>query len=186
MYKYHNNLLPDLFDSYFTKNIATHDHETRERNFFRIPEYKTNLGKPSIRYTRVKMWFEVIESKIDVECSQSVFEQNLKQCLIEKIVCLHCSKMQCWFVVFFLLFCLTFVTQANRIPFVTLCCTFRTINEIVSSESAIGTHKPKRFQSHLSHTSVSTTEYVILVLFVYVQCLDRYLIYWHMLLWMFI
>ena len=109
----------------------------------------------------VKMWIEIIESKIDVECSQSVFKHNLKQCLIEKIICLHCSKMQWWFVVFFLLFCLTFLMQANQIPFVTLCCTFGTINEIVWSESDIGTHKPKRFQSPLSHTSVSTTEYVI-------------------------
>ena len=56
--------------------------------------YKTNLGKRSIRYTGVKMWIEVIESKIDVECSQSVFRQNLKQYLIEKIICLQCSKMQ--------------------------------------------------------------------------------------------
>ena len=107
-----------------------------------------------------------IISKIDVECSQSVFKQNLKQCLIEKITCLHCSKIQWSFVVFFLLFCLTFVMQANRIPFVSLCCTFDTLNEIVGSESDIGTRKPKRFQSPLSHTSVNTTGNAILVLYV--------------------
>ena len=140
MYRNHNNLLPDLFDSYFTNNRTTHYYETRQRNFFRILEYKTNLGKRSIRYTGVKMWIEVIESKIDVECSLSVFKQNLKQCLTEKIICLHCSKMQWWFAVFFLLLFLTFVMQANRIPFVTLCCTFGTIIEIVWSESDIGTH----------------------------------------------
>ena len=44
MYRYHNNLLPDLFDSYFTNNRTTHYYETTQRNFFRIPEYKTNLG----------------------------------------------------------------------------------------------------------------------------------------------
>ena len=61
MYRHHNNLLPDVFDSYFTKNRTTHDYETRQRNFFRIPEYKTNLGKRSVRYTGVKMCIEVTE-----------------------------------------------------------------------------------------------------------------------------
>ena len=56
--------------------------------------------------------------------------------------------------------------QANRIPFVTPSYTFGNINEIVSNESDIGKHKPKRFQSSLSHTSVSTSEYVIFVLHV--------------------
>ena len=36
---------------------------------------------------------EIIKSKIDVECSQCVFKQNLKRCLVQQIICLHCSKI---------------------------------------------------------------------------------------------
>ena len=93
IFRYHNNLLPDVFDSYFIRNNTTHEYETRHRNLFRIPDYKTNLGKRSIRYTGVKLWSEIMKSKIDVECSQCVFKQNLKRCLVQQIICLHCSKI---------------------------------------------------------------------------------------------
>ena len=93
MFRYHNNLLPDVFDSYFIRNNTTHEYETRRRNSFRIPDYKTNLGKRSIRYTGVILWIEIMKSKIDVECSQCVFKQNLKRCLVQQIICLHCSKI---------------------------------------------------------------------------------------------
>ena len=83
MFRYHNNLLPDVFDSYFITNNTTHEYATRHRNLFHIPDYKTNLGKRNIRYTGVKLWMEIMKSKINVECSQCVFKQNLKRCLVQ-------------------------------------------------------------------------------------------------------
>ena len=93
MFRYHNNLLPDVFDSYFIRNNTTHTYETRQCNVFRIPDYKANLGKCSIRYTGVQLWIEIMKSKIDVECSQCMFKQNLQRCLVKQIICLHCSKV---------------------------------------------------------------------------------------------
>ena len=63
--RYQNDLLLDVFNSYFISNSTTHDYGTREQNFLRVPEYKIYLGTRSIRYRGIK-WTEMIETKIDV------------------------------------------------------------------------------------------------------------------------
>ena len=70
MLRNQNNLLPDVYDSYFIRKNTTHKYEIRHRYLFRIPDYKTNLGKRSIRYTGVKLWIEIMKSKIDVHYIQ--------------------------------------------------------------------------------------------------------------------
>ena len=89
MFRYYNNLAPDVFYSYFIRNNTTHEYEIRQRNLFRITDNKTNLGKRSIRYTVVKLWIEIMKSKIDVECSQGVFKQNLRRCLAREMISVY-------------------------------------------------------------------------------------------------
>ena len=72
MFRYHDNQLPDVFDSCVIRNNTTDEYETRQLNLFRFPDYKINLGKRSIRYTGVKLWIEIMTSKIDVKYSQCV------------------------------------------------------------------------------------------------------------------
>ena len=93
MFRYHNDLLPDVCDSYFIRQNTTHVYETRQLNLFRITDYKTNLGKRSIRYSGVKLWIEIMKSKIDVECSQCVFKQNFELRLVQQNICVLCLKI---------------------------------------------------------------------------------------------
>ena len=59
MFRYENKLLPNAFESYFTLSNTIHDYNTRQQASFRLPYYRTNLGKRSVRYTGVKVWTEV-------------------------------------------------------------------------------------------------------------------------------
>ena len=75
MFRYENKLLPNAFESYFTLSNTIHAHNTRQPSSFRLPYYRTNLGKRSVRYTGVKIWTEVLKSKIDVHSSQPVLSK---------------------------------------------------------------------------------------------------------------
>ena len=61
MFRYANELLPNVFESYFTLSNTMHVYNTRKESSFRLPYYRTNLGKRSVRYTGVKIWTEVIK-----------------------------------------------------------------------------------------------------------------------------
>ena len=93
MFRYVNKLLPNVFESYFTLSTSVHTYNTRQQSSFRLPYYRTNLGKRSVRYTGVKIWSEVLKSEIDTNSSQPVFKHNLKRCLLQGIICLDCSKV---------------------------------------------------------------------------------------------
>ena len=56
MYKFTNNDLPSIFDSYFTFNQAYHNHETRQKYFFRPPLMKTWHGNNFIRKQGAQIW----------------------------------------------------------------------------------------------------------------------------------
>ena len=61
MFRYENKLLPNAFEFYFTLSNTIHDYNTRQQASFRLPYYRTNLGKRSVRYTGVKIWTEVLK-----------------------------------------------------------------------------------------------------------------------------
>ena len=92
MFRYVNKLLPTVFESYFTLGTSVHTYNTRQSSF-RLPYYRTNLGKRSVRYTGIEIWSEVLKSEIDINSSQPVFKHNLKRCLLQGIICLDCSKV---------------------------------------------------------------------------------------------
>ena len=53
MFRYENKLLPNAFESYFTLSNTIHAYNTRQQSSYRLPYYRTNLGKRSVRYTGV-------------------------------------------------------------------------------------------------------------------------------------
>ena len=61
MFRYENKLLQNVFESYFTLSDTIHAYNTRQQSSFRLPYYRTNLGKRSVRYTGVKIWTEVLK-----------------------------------------------------------------------------------------------------------------------------
>ena len=122
-----------------------------------------------------------MKSKIDVESSQCMFKQNLKRCLVQQIICLHYSTIGTIYLPMFITFnneiykCVLFLDCSSlsiflmqidqstcfvtpAAPLLHLC----TINEMQSSETESGMHKPIRFQSPLSHSCIM--DCVILVI----------------------
>ena len=62
-YDYHNNNLPNLFHSFFTKASSVHSYNTRlaSKSSYSIPYARTNYGKFNIRFTGAKVWNSVDE-----------------------------------------------------------------------------------------------------------------------------
>ena len=58
VHKWHSNLLPKHFDSWFKYANERHNYNTRysSKSNLRIPASKTNLGKQSISFIAVKIW----------------------------------------------------------------------------------------------------------------------------------
>lgn len=56
MYKYHNNLLPNCFDNYFTPIQSVHNINTRSSSNFHLPCFTKRISRQSIRYAGCKVW----------------------------------------------------------------------------------------------------------------------------------
>ena len=58
MYKFHNQLLPTAFHSFFTKVTNIHKYNTRlaaKRSYY-LPFVRTNYGKFNIRFQGPSIW----------------------------------------------------------------------------------------------------------------------------------
>ena len=62
LYNFINNKLPDTFSNYFVLNNSIHNIDTRQKEKFRIPLYKTTLGSKFIKKTGVLIWEETNEN----------------------------------------------------------------------------------------------------------------------------
>ena len=56
MFKYHHNLLPDIFTDMFSTNNSTHDYDTRFGKDLRIPLSTLTLRSKTINVRGVKIW----------------------------------------------------------------------------------------------------------------------------------
>ena len=75
MFRYVNKLLPNVFESYFTLSTSVHTYNTRQQSSFRLPYYRTDLGKRSVRYTGVKIWSEVLMTlTVHSQCSSIIWK----------------------------------------------------------------------------------------------------------------
>ena len=83
MYKFHNQLLPGVFASFFTKVHTVHSYNTRHsaKLTYYLPKARTNYGKFSIRFQGPKIWnASDDETK---KLSMSLFKKRSKQGFIE-------------------------------------------------------------------------------------------------------
>ena len=62
MYNYINNKLPLIFNDYFVNLTDTHSHNTRKKQSFRIPIYKSKIGNNFIKKRGIIYWQELAES----------------------------------------------------------------------------------------------------------------------------
>ena len=56
MFRYCNNKLPALFNSYFEYNSHYHNYNTQSAQHFHIPQIKTDIAKTGITYTGAIIW----------------------------------------------------------------------------------------------------------------------------------
>ena len=84
MYKFHNNLLPPVFDPYFNSVRMIHNYNTRlsSKMSYAISKVRTNYGVFNIRFQSSKVWND-ISDHIKLLPLKS-FKKNLKLILIEK------------------------------------------------------------------------------------------------------
>ena len=59
-----------LFDSMFMKNVQVHNYDTRQRDYYHVPGYKSRLGKINLRYNGV------IVCVVPIDVSQEFFPNN--------------------------------------------------------------------------------------------------------------
>lgn len=82
MYKFHNHLLPSIFQSFFTKVDKIHSYNTRHaaKQSYYLPKARTNYGKFNIRFQGPTIWNDINE---DIkQSSMFLFKKQLKQSFI--------------------------------------------------------------------------------------------------------
>ena len=69
MFRIQNNELP-IFQNFFTRNRDVQFHDTRQKDYFHIPPFKTKLGKSSLRYNGASIWNVILKVGIDTKSSE--------------------------------------------------------------------------------------------------------------------
>ena len=84
MFKFHNQLLPQVFCSYFSPITQIHNYNTRSamNQFYYIPRVRTNYGKFKMRFQGSKVWNSIDDSIKSANFRQ--FKKMLKSQLIEE------------------------------------------------------------------------------------------------------
>ena len=85
MFKFHNNLLPSYFDTFFTEIGEIHKYNTRaaaNRSYY-LPRARTNYGLFNIKFHGPKVWNSLAKN-IKLLNSLKSFKYNLKKELLSK------------------------------------------------------------------------------------------------------
>ena len=82
MFPAHNKLLSEKFQDIFQKNSKVHFYQSRQANYYRIPYFRTNIGKFTIAYQGPKFW-DSLPPKFKLVSSSKTFKINLKNHVIE-------------------------------------------------------------------------------------------------------
>ena len=81
MYKYHHELLPDVFHDYFQCVRNVHNHNTRQKFGLYASHMKTDLGQICIGYRGPVIWNKILGIQINPDTSEVSFKKALKQCI---------------------------------------------------------------------------------------------------------
>ena len=77
MFRIHNNEMP-IFTIFFTRNRDVHSHDTRQKDHFHIPPFKTKLRKASLRHNGASVWNMILKIGINTKSSEFQFAKSLK------------------------------------------------------------------------------------------------------------
>ena len=79
MFRYCNNKLPVLFNSYFEYICDYHNYNTRSAEHFHTPQMKTDLAKTDIKYRGAIIWNGILNHGTHADTSELIFVKFLKQ-----------------------------------------------------------------------------------------------------------
>ena len=78
MFKFKNNLLPPIFNEFYSVNSAFHRYPTRKANHLRGPKLKTKMAQLFIKNSGAQIW-NSYDAKIDHEKSISCFKKDIME-----------------------------------------------------------------------------------------------------------
>ena len=78
MYKYHHNMLPPIFDSFYQFNHDFHHYNTRSKNLLHTPFSRTKINQCHIRHAGVALWNSLSDSQKS-KPTLSRFKSSLKR-----------------------------------------------------------------------------------------------------------
>ena len=84
MYKYENDMLPELFKDMFIKVTDVHEHDTRNATTDQlyIPIYGTVHGQKSFKYAGVRTWNYILQN-VNTRCPIGTFKSSLRKlCMV--------------------------------------------------------------------------------------------------------
>ena len=81
MFKVYNDDLV-IFETWFEKNNSFHDYNTRQKDQYHIPSFKTKFGQSSLRFSGATIWNSIHKLGITKETSEFSFSKTLKQFLL--------------------------------------------------------------------------------------------------------
>ena len=82
-YLYHKQLLPEVFQNYFTLNKVIHDHNVRENSGVHIFRVKSSLGQRGTSCRASKYWNNLPEHLRNIS-SHYIFKKELQLYLVNK------------------------------------------------------------------------------------------------------
>ena len=78
MYRVHHKVAPILLTELFIRNSEIHSHNTRSQNKLRVPNFKLDVLKYSVRVVGVYFW-NFINDNVDCYCSLTAYRYSLRQ-----------------------------------------------------------------------------------------------------------
>ena len=82
MYKYHNEMLPNVIHGFFTRNSSIHGYSTRQENELHVPVVNSDFAKRRIRVTGVKL-YNHFHSILDWNSTFVTFKFNAKKFILQ-------------------------------------------------------------------------------------------------------
>jgi hypothetical protein len=77
VYKQQNNLLPNIFASYYKRNDELCLRTTRQSENIHLPKYRTSIGQNALKYRGAKLWNSLPEN-VKSSKSAAIFKKSCK------------------------------------------------------------------------------------------------------------
>ena len=95
MLKFHYNLLPKIFENFFTKNKEIHSHDTRGKQSFHKYSARLEIRKRSIRQTGARIYNHIsqhVTLNLDSDYPITNVKVSLKSYIIDQNLSMSCMK----------------------------------------------------------------------------------------------